>query len=255
MKDSVTPVSQKRRHLPFSVHHSVSDEIKKLLAADVNERIKASEWVSPIVAALKADGSIRLCVDLRDPKRAVVADSFPLPQMEDLLHALNGACCFSKVDLASAYYQVVLHPESRDLTALITHEGLFRLKRVCFWFASAPAALQQIMTKIRKGCKGVLCFLDDIIIFVKTESEHTKKLKQVLERIAEAGLKLKEKCIFKASEVSFSGHRVRAEGIALLQNKVDAIVKALAPTDAATLRSFYGQLNTIPSLSHDWHMR
>lgn len=240
MKTSSAPVAQKLRPLPFSVRQPVSDEIEKLLAADVIERVNASEWVSPIVAARKADGSIRLCVDLREPNKAIVADNFPLPHMEELLHALNGARCFSKVDLASAYYQVVLHPDSRDLTSFITHEGLFRFKRVCFGLASAPAAFQQIMTKILGGCKGVLCYLDDIIIFGKTASEHRQNLEQVLEQIAGAGLKLNEKCVFNTSELSFLGHRVSAEGIAPLQTKVDAIINAPAPKDAATLRSFLG---------------
>nr|XP_037279754.1 uncharacterized protein K02A2.6-like [Rhipicephalus microplus] len=209
MKTSIAPVAQKLRPLPFSVRQPVIDEIEKLLAADVSERVNASEWVSPIVAARKADGSIRLCVDLREPNKAIVADNFPLPHMEELLHALNGARCFSKVDLASAYYQVVLHPDSRDLTSYITHDGLFRFK-------------------------------NDIIIFGKTESEHRQNLEQVLERIAEAGLKLNEKCVFISSELSFLGHRVSAEGIAPLQIKIDAIINAPAPRDAATLRSFLG---------------
>lgn len=196
--------------------------------------------VSRIVAVTKGDGTIRLCVDLREPDKAVVVDNFPLPHTEELLHALRGAKHFSKLDLASAYYQVALHPDSRDLTAFIAHEGLFRFKRVCFGLASAPAAFQQLMTGILQGCKGVLCYIDDIIVFGKTEEEHMRNLEEVLQRISKSGLKLNDKCVFNVKELSFLGHRVSAEGIAPLQTKVDAIIHAPTPTDAGKLRSFLG---------------
>ncbi|XP_049271184.1 uncharacterized protein K02A2.6-like [Rhipicephalus sanguineus] len=255
MKPSVPPVVQKLRRLPLSLRKPVSDQLQRLLSDDVIERANAFEWISAIVVVRKKDDSIRLCVDLREPNKAIVVDSFPLPYTEELLHSLNGARYFSKLDLASAYYQVTLHPDSRDLTAFITHDGLFRFKRVCFGLASAPAAFQQLMTAILHGCKGVLCYIDDIIIFGRTESEHVRNLEQVLLRISEAGLKLNDKCIFNASELSFLGHLVSAEGIAPLQAKVDAIVHASTPTDVGMLRSFLGLVEYyakfIPNLAEE----
>ncbi|XP_075739522.1 uncharacterized protein LOC142784984 [Rhipicephalus microplus] len=240
MKQAVSPVAQTLRRLPFSVRQPVSDQLQTLLSADIIERIDASEWVSPIVAVQKEDGSIRLFVDLREPNKAIVVDNFSLPHTEELLHASNGARHFSNLDLASAYHQVLLHPDSRDLAAFVTHEGLFRFKRVCFGLTSAPAAFQQLMTRILQGCHGVLCYIDDIIVFGKTEKEHAKNLEEVLHRTAKAGLKLNEKCVFNATELSFLGHHVSAEGIAPLQAKVDAIVHAPTPAEPGTLRSFLG---------------
>lgn len=239
-KQSVSPVALKLRRLPLALRQQVTDELKRLESADVIERISASEWVSPVVVVRKKDGSIRLCVDLREPNKAVVVDSFPLPHTEELLHALNGARHFSKLDLAAAYHQVLLHPDSRDLTAFITHEGLFRYKRVCFGLASAPAAFQQMMSRILRGCSGVLCYIDDVIVFGKTSREHMTNLREVLRRISDAGLKLNEKCVFDAPELSFLGHRVSGEGISPLQAKIDAVVHAAVPSDAAMLRSFLG---------------
>ena len=67
-----------------------------------------------------------MCSDLREPNKAKVTDSYPIPHMKELFSELRGATMFSTIDLANAYYQVPLHEESRDLTAFITHEGLFR---------------------------------------------------------------------------------------------------------------------------------
>lgn len=76
----------------------------------------------------------RLCVDLREPNKTIIVDGFPLPNAEELLYQLAGATCFSKLDLASAYHQLGLTPESREIT-FITHDGLFRFERVCFVLA------------------------------------------------------------------------------------------------------------------------
>lgn len=236
----VQPVASKLRRLPFMLRPRVSSELQRLESLDIIERIDASEWVSPIVVIQKKDGSIRLCVDLREPNKAIVPDSFPLPHMDELLHALVGATHFSKLDLASAYHQVPLHPESRDLTAFITHEGLYRFKRVCFGLASAPAAFQSMMSRILRNCPGVLFYIDDVIIFGKSAEEHLKNLEAVLQRIKDAGLKLNSKCVFGVQELEFLGHKVTPCGISPLPGKVDAIVETPVPRNAAELRSFLG---------------
>ncbi|XP_064477798.1 uncharacterized protein K02A2.6-like [Ornithodoros turicata] len=238
--DNVKPVQAKLRRLPFSVRDEVSRELQRLLDDDVVERVDASEWVSPIVVAKKKNGTIRLCVDLRAPNQAVIADCFPLPSIDELMVSLVGAKWFSKLDLKSAYHQVLLSEDSRDLTAFITHEGLFRFKRVCFGLASAPSAFQKMMTNVLKGCSGVLCYLDDVVVFGGTREEHHRNLRAVLSRISAVGLKLNNKCVFDVPELSFVGHLVNAQGILPLQSNVDAVLRLPAPKDFSSLRSFLG---------------
>ena len=69
----------------------------------------------------KKTGGIRMCVDLREPNKAIVVDSHPLPHMDELLSTLAGSIMFSTIGLESAYHQLPLHPDSRDFTAFITH--------------------------------------------------------------------------------------------------------------------------------------
>ncbi|XP_064470125.1 uncharacterized protein K02A2.6-like [Ornithodoros turicata] len=239
-RPDVKPVAGKLRRLPLTVRQQVSEELRRLEEQDVIERVTASEWVSPIVVAKKKDGSIRLCVDLREPNKAVVPDCFPLPHTDELLNALAGATKFSKLDLSSAYHQVPLHPDSRDLTAFITHDGLFRFKRVCFGLASAPSAFQHMMSLVLKGCKGVLFYIDDIIIYGRTEEEHQKNLYRVLQRLSAEGLKLNHKCVFDVSELSFLGHVVNCQGLLPQASAIEALQCAPAPTDLKSLRSFLG---------------
>lgn len=133
-----------------------------------------------------------------------------------------------------------LTPESRDLTTFITHDGLFRFRRVCFGLASAPAAFQKMMTSILRGCKGVLCYIDDIIVYGKSAAEHSANLHDVLQCISAAGLRLNEKCLFNVQELTFLGHVVSHNGLSPLKSKVEAIVHAPAPTNTTELRSFLG---------------
>ena len=140
---TIRPVRQKLRRLPFAVRESVSAELNRLLEACVIEKVDASAWVSPIVVTAKKNGGIRMCADLREPNKAVLIDSYPLPHIDELLANLRGAKVFSTIDLANAYYQLPLHEDSRDITAFITHEGLFRFRRVPYGLASAPSAFQK----------------------------------------------------------------------------------------------------------------
>lgn len=82
----------------------------------------------------------------------------------------------AKPHLASAYHQLLLEEGSNDPTTFITHEGLFRFKRVCFGLVSVPAVFQKMMSQILKNCKNMVCYLD----IVAWESEHDASLIEVL---------------------------------------------------------------------------
>lgn len=240
VRRNVPPVQAKLRRLPITLRDVVTAEILKLEQQGVIERVSASEWVSPIVVVKKKEGGIRMCVDLRAPNKAIVVDSFPLPHIDELLNSLSGASHFSKLDLASAYYQVRLDPKSRDLTAFITHEGLFRFTRVCFGLASAPAAFQKIMSNILKDCKGVQFYLDDVIVYGSSQQEHDENLHTVLQKISQAGMKLNKKAVFSVQELTFLGHRLSAGGLAPLPSKIDVVLNFPAPCDPSQLKAFLG---------------
>uniref|UniRef100_A0A096MDF0 Gypsy retrotransposon integrase-like protein 1 n=1 Tax=Poecilia formosa TaxID=48698 RepID=A0A096MDF0_POEFO len=134
---------------------------------------------------------------------------------------LRGATVFSTIDLASAYHQMPLHPESRDITAFITNDGLFRFCRVPFGLASVPSAFQK-MSIILAGLPGVQAYLDDIICYSSTQ-----KLKLNM-----------HKCKF--NQPSLNGHTISKDGLQPDQDKVTAVIHAPAPHDTSSLRSFLG---------------
>lgn len=233
-------MQQKLRRLPFSVREAVSKELKKLVEQNVIEPVELSEWISPIVVITRKDRpDPRLCVDLREPNKSVVVDGFPLPHMEEMFAELRGATLFFTLDLQSAYHQMPLHEDSRSLTTFITHDGLFRFKRVPFWLASAPSCFLRMMSSILRGLPGVHCYLDDIIVSGKTAEEHDKRLAAVLRCIDDAGLKLnRSKCNFRQGELRLLGHTVSAKGLQPDTSHVTAVSQAPPPTDLPKLRLF-----------------
>ena len=187
---SVKPKRQKLRPLPFSVRNKVSDELQKLEASGIIEKVNSSEWVSPIVVSVKKSGKLRICIDLREVNKSIIPDKYPLPKIDELFNELCGATVFTQLDLASAYHQLLLHPESRDLTCFITYDGLYRFRRVCFGISSAPSAFQKMMSSILAGMSGVQCYLDDVVIYGKTAEEHNQNLHNVLSKLDSYGIKL-----------------------------------------------------------------
>ena len=113
------------------------------------------------------------------------------------------------MDLASAYQQVALEDESQEMVSLNTHQGLYRPVRMPFGIANAPAIFQNVMDQVLHGLKGVVCYLDDILVTGKDDEEHLVNLKATLERLKQHGLRLKRsKCVFMADSVEYLGYRV-----------------------------------------------
>lgn len=131
----------------------------------------------------------------------------PPPTMGCMKNFVHKAKQKLRINLANAYYQIPLYEDSRGLTAFITHEGLFRYKRVCYGLASAPSAFQRMMSVVQQNLPGVQAYLDDIIVYLSCRADHETHLKAVLYRLQEAGLCLNtEKCKFYQDKLTYLGH-------------------------------------------------
>lgn len=171
-----------------------------------------SPWSSPAIMVPKKDGGIRFCIDYRKLNQRTIPDSMPLPRCDDSLDALGGAKWFSTMDLRSGFHQQALAKESRPYTAFcIPGSGLWQWKVVPFGAMNSPAEFERLMERVFSGLTYVtlLLYLDDIIVFGKTFEVHLKNLAEVLQRLADANLKLNpEKCMLFKTQVSFLGHMV-----------------------------------------------
>ena len=126
--ESVRPVAQPHRRIPFHVRKQVEDKLRQLENEDIIERAEGpTPWVSTIVVVPKPSkpNEIRICVDMRSLNQAIIRERHVIPTIDDVVSDLNGCKVFSKIDLNQGYHQIPLHSDSRQFTKFSTHLGLF----------------------------------------------------------------------------------------------------------------------------------
>ncbi|UYV81835.1 hypothetical protein LAZ67_20002653, partial [Cordylochernes scorpioides] len=195
------------RRVPLPPMPKLKEQQDAMVAQEVIEPVyEPTEWCAPIVLAGKPSGKIRICVDLSWLNLSVERELHPLPVLEHELAQLNGAKIFSRLDANSGFWQIKLSEESQTLTTFITPFGRYKFKRLPFGISSAPEHFQKRMSAILRGVNGVICHMDDILIFAKRKEEHDETLREVLRRLKNSGITLnKEKCQFGVSNVTFLG--------------------------------------------------
>jgi len=233
------------RRIPLPLLPKVEAELKRMEENDVIEKITSpTDWCSPMVPVLKKNGDVRICVDLKRLNRAVKRERYTMPVLEDMTHKLAGSKMYSKLDASSGFWQVPLDPETAKYTTFMTPFGRYFFKRLPFGINLAPEVFQRIMENIIGTCDGVVCFMDDVLVYGDSEDTHDRHLSDVMQRVADAGLKLnKEKCEFRKQSLNFLGHTLSAEGIQPDQSKLSAITEMKEPENVPELRRFLGMVN------------
>ena len=234
------------RRLPYGeVRESVVKEIEKLTNAGI-ARPSTSPWASPVVMVRMKDGGWRMCVNYRRLNSVTKFDCFPLPRLDEALDAFAGATVFSSLDLAMAYHQVPVRPADVEKTEFITHVGLFEMAKMPFGLCNAPSTYQRLMMSVLQGLIGRIClaYLDDVIVFSKRRSKHVNDMRAVLDRIRDAGLKLKPtKCKLYCEQVLYLGHVISAAGVSPDPAKLHVLADLPLPTTLRELQSFLGFVN------------
>ena len=217
-----------------------------------------SPWASPVVIVPKKSvpGETprrRMCVDYRRINKlqpeVTKADGgkgcislIPLPKIDELYTKLKGYKVFSSLDLRLGYYHIGLTDSAKPKSAFVLSSlGKYQFNRVPFGLAQAPAYFQKLINDVLKGCNFAMGYLDDIIIYSRSEKEHLEHLEEIFIRLKAAGLKLKlEKCCFFKKHIQYLGHLVSAEGIQPLPEKLKSIAKMPAPNNPKEVKQFLG---------------
>ena len=176
--------------------------------------------------------------------------SLQLEHVDDTLAQLAGATTFSKIDANSGFWQIPLEVESRLLTTFITPQGRYCFNKLPFGIASASELFQRRMSKILSGLPGVLCHMDDVLIFRTSQTEHDDRLTSVLQRLQAAGATLnKAKCEFGVHTVKFLGHIIDGKGLRAYPARLKAIQDLEQPKNVSELRRFMGMENQLGKFS------
>jgi hypothetical protein len=161
--------------------------------------ISSSPWGCPALFVKKKDQSLRLCVDYRPLNVVTIKNKYPLPRINILFDQLAGARVFSKVDLRLCYHQIKIHPEDVSKTAFSTRYGLYEYLVMSFGLINAPAHFMYLMNSVfmLELDKFFVVFIDNILIYSKSEEEHVRHLRVILQRLRDHQLYAKfSKCAF-----------------------------------------------------------
>ncbi|KAK1427604.1 hypothetical protein QVD17_16293 [Tagetes erecta] len=231
---------------PYRLAPTEMKELKKQLDELLEKgfiRPSSSPWGAPVLFVKKKDGSMRMCIDYRELNKVTIKNRYPLPRIDDLFDQLQGACYFSKIDLRSGYHQLKVQEEDISKTAFRTRYGHYEFTVMPFGLTNAPAAFMDMMNRLCRPYldKFIIVFIDDILIYSKSEEEHKTNLRILLELLRQEKLYAKfSKCEFWLSEVQFLGHVINASGIQVDPAKIEAISKWKNPETPTKVRSFLG---------------
>ena len=187
---------------PYRMSSDELVELKKQLEILLKKdliRPSTSPWGCPALFVEKKDKTLRMVVDYRPLNAVTVKNKYPLPRIDILFDQLVGAKFFSKIDLRLGYHQIKIREEDIPKTAFYTRYGLYEYTIMSFGLTNAPAYFMYLMNSIffKELDVFVIIFIDDILIFSKTEEEHAEHLRIVLQRLRDHRLYAKfSKCKF-----------------------------------------------------------
>lgn len=202
--DALPIVSRGYRRSPTE-EKVIKEEIEKMLSAGVIIA-STSDWCSNVVLVKKPDGSYLFCVDYRRLNQVTIKDKYPLPRIDEVIEQLEGSIIFSTIDLKSGYWQLPMDKQDAKKTAFTANGCLYEFTCLPFGVTNGPSYFMRYMHTVLKGIKHTLVYLDDIICFNSSFSDHPVTPHEVLKRLDDYNLKIStNKCYFLNKRFNFLG--------------------------------------------------
>ena len=232
--DDFKPKRLKTYRVPDVLKPEVARQIQQLLDLGFIEPSN-SEMASPIVCVLKGrngENGVRMCCDYRYLNKFIKGDAYPTPDISDIIHRVGGANWISSWDMRSGYYQLLVKPEHRWLTAFVTDFGTYSWARMPFGLKCASnsfiRAIQQVLQPIQKFCDS---YVGDLATFSGYWEAHLEHVRRFLSTMRDAGLTLKlEKCDFAKPQITFVGHIIGRGRHGVDPSKVACVESMKPPT-------------------------
>ena len=244
VKTDVTPYHGRAYPVP-KVHLKVlKKELQRVCDLGVLEWQPSSEWASPSFIISKKNKTVRLLSDFREVNKRLVRKPFPLPKISTVFQEIEGFSYATTLDLNMGYYTIRLDPDASRVCTIIFPWGKYSYKRLPMGIAGSPDIFQSKMSELMVALEFVKTYLDDLLIISTASLEdHLEKLKEVLSRLQDAGLKINaDKSKFCALETEYLGYIITRDGIKPQDNKVQAILAINPPKNVKELRRFLGMI-------------
>lgn len=245
--NDTTPVNL--RPYPLNPHKMsiMREMIDKLLQEDVIEP-SLSPYASPcfLVPKPNTNNKFRLVINYMELNKKIQRVNYPLGDMQELYHHLQGSKYFSVIDLCNSFHQIKLSEQSRDITSFVTPDSQFRFKRIPNGLHVGSSILSAYLNKVLDGLKykTVINFVDDLIIYSKDYDSHIRDLTEVVQRLSDHNLTVNpEKAKFVCKEISFLGHLISENSIKIDPDRVQAIVNFKPPQNSKSVSRFIGMVS------------
>ena len=215
IKEGIKPYHGRAFPIPKVHKETILKEVRRLVELGVLEWQPASEWASPSFIQPKKNGTVRFLTDFREVNRRLVRKPFPIPKISTVLQEVEGFTYATSLDLNMGYYTIKLDPAASRICTIIFPWGKYSYKRLPMGIAGSPDIFQAKMSELMINLEFVRTYLDDLLTITKLDlSDHLDKLKKVLTRLREAGLKVNaEKSKFCAHETEYLGYILTRDGI------------------------------------------
>lgn len=250
MLPNVKPFHASHRKLTNFELDNLEGELKSMILNGYLEAVEDTEskWSHPFLMLLKSNDFQKLYMDCRVLNKYVVAEYFPLPSIEDVLLDTKGSQFYTILTAPQAFVQIPLDEASANICMIATPYGKYKFKTIPPGLVGASKVFHFIATQMFDDIEGVVCYVDDILVYAKTKNDHNSRLLQVLERARRYNLKFsKTKLQLNKQEVSFLGYKLCKNDITPDTIKVEAISELKRPSNKQELQRF---LSMIEFISH-----
>ena len=240
--DTRNPIYMKPRRIPLAWEKEVDDQVQEMCRNDII-RPSGSPWNAPILLVKKKDNTIRFVCDFRALNEVTKKDTYPLPQIKDVIDKMQGMKFWSTLDAASAYWSIPMAEQDKEKTSFSVPRGKFEFNVMTFGLCNAGASYQRMMDMVLSGLSPTraLAYVDDIVVFSRTFEEHLCSLQEVFDRLRNANISLKlSKCVFAASQVDYLGFVLSEKGVQPQDRLTEAVVNFATPKNKKDIKRFLG---------------
>ena len=205
------PFKEWFRRIPPPLLEEVCPSLRDMLEAGAIH-LSQSPWCNAVILVWKKDGTLHFCVDFRCLNAHTKKDLYPLSLIQEALESMAGSAHFSSMDFKSDFWQIKMAPGLQQYTAfMVGNLGFYEFTHMPFGLCNTLVTFQHLMQNTLGELNLTYCviYLDDVIVFSRTEEEHLECLCVVFKRFWEFNLKLKpSKCSFFQSEIMYLAHHI-----------------------------------------------